>query len=118
MAIDQTKVTDSNPFGGGAPTLEERAEKVHWNAAKRIQTSMGKGTKKAEDILRWRLEQIHKSMDPKNKRKTEEVWVKNTNSTSLNPIVKTILFTSSKLKVSMIQTASKKIPLLLPLLNI
>lgn len=77
MAINPDKITDNNPFGGGAPTLEERAEKVHWDAAKRIQTSMGKGTKKAEDILRWRLEQIHKSMDPKNKRKTEEVWVKN-----------------------------------------
>ena len=77
MAIDPNKVTDSNPFGGGAPTLEERAEKVHWEAAKRIQTSMGKGTKKAEDILRWRLEQIHESMNPKNKGKTEEVLVKN-----------------------------------------
>lgn len=48
------------------PTLEEEAVRNHQKASTRLQNSMAKNVGKAGDIITWLLEDIHKSVNPRN----------------------------------------------------
>lgn len=61
-----TLVPAKIPNGNRRPTLEEESVNVHIDAFTRTQKNMGKDTKKAAEILAWQLDEIHKSLNPKN----------------------------------------------------
>lgn len=65
-------VTETNPLGGGAPDLEQQAINQHQKAHVRMQKQLAKSTQKASDIITWLLEDIHISVNKRNKGKVDE----------------------------------------------
>ena len=74
-----TLVPSKIPNGNRRPTLEEESVNVHIDAFTRTQKNMGKDTKKAAEILAWQLDEIHKSLNPKNNGTIRVILVENPN---------------------------------------
>lgn len=72
-----TLVPAKIPNGNRRPTLEEESVNVHIDAFTRTQKNMGKDTKKAAEILAWQLDEIHKSLNPKNNGTIRVILVEN-----------------------------------------
>ena len=72
-----TLVPEKIKFENGRPTLAEESVNAHIDAFTRTQKNMGKDTKKAADILAWQLDEIHKSLNPKNIGKIRVMLVEN-----------------------------------------